>query len=321
MNTVTRDVSGFEYDMVIGSSGTINNLANIIRVKRGITEEATLNNFIFSRDEMKIAVEEILEAKNIKQRTKIPGLDPARADIIAGGALIIEQIFKELNISEMTVSEYALREGIVFDTIEKMYMQKDAGHLDDIRYKSVMHIAESYRFEREHSMQVTKLALKLFDQTHELHTLGALEREYLEAATILHEVGCFVSHSQHHRHSYYLIRNSELLGYTENEKEIIANTARYHRKSHPKDKHPDFAKLSAEDQLLVRKLASILRLADGLDRTHTSAVRDLICKLQNGELEITLKADSNKSLEIDQWAAEQKKSLFEETFGVKVKIN
>jgi exopolyphosphatase/guanosine-5'-triphosphate,3'-diphosphate pyrophosphatase len=320
MNTVTRDAAGYEYDMVIGSSGTINNLANIIRVKRGITEEATLNNFVFSRDELKIAVEEILEAKNIKQRTKIPGLDPARADIIAGGALIVEQIFKELNISEMTVSEYALREGIVFDTIEKMYMQKDAGHLDDIRYKSVMHIAESYRFEKEHSMQVTKLALKLFDQTHELHTLGALEREYLEAATILHEVGCFVSHSQHHRHSYYLIRNSELLGYTENEKEIIANTARYHRKSHPKDKHPDFAKLSAEDQLLVRKLASILRLADGLDRTHTSAVRDLICKLQSGELEITLKADSNKSLEIDQWAAEQKKSLFEETFGVRVKI-
>lgn len=320
MNTVTRNVNKKSYDTVVGSSGTINNIANIIKIKRGEDAEAPLNNFIFTRDELKEALEEILDAKTVKQRAKIPGLDPARADIILGGALVLEQIFKELDINEMTVSEYALREGVVFDTIEKMYMQKSAGHLDNIRYKSVIHIAENFRYEKEHAMQVTQLALKIFDQTGALHSLGALEREYLEAATILHEAGTFVSHSQHHRHSYYLIRNSELLGYTENEKEIIANIARYHRKSHPKAKHPDFAKLSAEDQLLVRKLASILRLADGMDRTHASSVRDLICTRDNGTLDITLKANSDKPLEMDVWAAEQKKGLFEETYGVKVNV-
>ncbi len=320
VNTIARAIKKIPFEEAIGSSGTINNIASIIKTKRGEAAETTINNFTFTKDELKEVVEEILDAKTIKQRAKIPGLDPARADIMVGGVIIVEQIFKELELKELTVSEFALREGIVFDTMEKKYMSKRAGHLDDIRYKSVLHIAEAFKFEKEHSMSVAAMALKIFDQTKELHNLGAAEREYLEAAAILHEVGCFVSHSQHHRHSYYLIRNSELLGYTENEKEIIANVARYHRKSHPKAKHADFAKLSAEDQLIVKKLASILRVADGLDRTHQSSVRDLVCSRKNGQLDITLKANQGKQLELEIWAAEQKKQLFEETYGVEVKF-
>ncbi len=320
LNMVARGTKKIPFEEAIGSSGTINNIASIIKVKRGESLEAPINNFTFTKDELKDVVDEILEAKSIKQRAKIAGLDPARADIIVGGAIIVEQIFKELELKELTVSEFALREGIVFDTIEKKYMSKQAGHLDDIRYKSVIHIAESFKYEKEHAMSVTGLALKIFDQTKDLHLLGATEREYLEAAAILHEVGSFVSHSQHHRHSYYLIRNSELLGYTENEKEIIANVARYHRKSHPKAKHADFTKLSSEDQLIVKKLASILRIADGLDRTHQSSVRDLVCSRTNGQLDIMLKANRGKQLELEIWAAEQKKQLFEETYGVEVKF-
>ncbi len=322
MNTITRALKRYPFETVIGSSGTINNIAGIIKAKRGESDEAPINNFTFTKDELKDVIEELLDAKTIKQRAKIPGLDPARADIIVGGVLIVEQIFKELDIKELTVSEYALREGIVYDTMEKKYMSKKAGHLDDIRYKSVLHIAENFKIEKEHAMSVTQMALKIFDQTHqlEIHSLGASEREYLEAAAMLHEVGCFVSHSQHHRHSYYLIRNSELLGYTENEKEIIANVARYHRKSHPKAKHPDYAKLSTEDQLIVRKLASILRVADGLDRSHNSSIKELICNRTNGTLDIHLKANKGKPLEMEIWAAEQKKKLFEETFGLEVKF-
>ena len=171
-------------------------------------------------------------------------------------------------------------------------------------------------------MLFRSLALSIFDQTSALHKLGSLEREYLEAASILHEAGCFVSHSQHHRHSYYLIRNSELLGFTENEKEIIANIARYHRKSHPKQKHEAFAKLNAIEQIIVKKLASILRIADGLDRTHASAVKNVKCIPNNGELNIILEKSgaNNGGLELEIWGAESKKTLFEETYGVKVKF-
>jgi exopolyphosphatase/guanosine-5'-triphosphate,3'-diphosphate pyrophosphatase len=216
----------------------------------------------------------------------------------------------------MVVSEYALREGIILDTIEKKYMLKDEDHLSDLRFRSVMHIAENFRVEKEHSTHVTNLSLMIFDASKKLHGLGNQEREYLEAAAILHEVGAFVSHSLHHRHSYYLIRNAEMLGFTENEKEIIANIARYHRKSHPKAKHVEFARLSTEDQDIVRKLAAILRVADGLDRSHTSSISKIDCRINDKTVKFILHGKKGSDLGLEVWGAESKKSLFEETFDV-----
>ncbi|KXK56156.1 MAG: exopolyphosphatase [Chlorobi bacterium OLB5] len=317
MTPVTRESIKYNYEIAIGSSGTILNIANIINVSKGGEADTRLNNFVFTKDELHAAVAEILEAKTVKQRLKIPGIDPQRADILPAGAILLEQIFKELKIKEMMISEYALREGILLDTIEKEYLIKDKEHLGNIRYSSVMHLAENFRIEKEHSAHVTKLALNIFDGTRKLHKLGNTEREYLEAATILHEVGGFVSHSQHHRHSYYIIRNSEMLGFTENEKEIIANVARYHRKSHPKLKHPDFAKLSGDEQLVVRKLAAILRIADGLDRSHTSSITEI--KIEQEENRIIFNITGNaENIELEIWGANSKKKLFEEVFGVEV---
>jgi exopolyphosphatase / guanosine-5'-triphosphate,3'-diphosphate pyrophosphatase len=322
MNPVTRQIEDFSFETAIGSSGTIVSIANMIRAAKNGDSENRLNNYTFTRDELYSVTENIIEAKTEKQRLKIPGLDSARADIITAGALILEQIFRELKIKHLTVSDYALREGIILDTIETGLAFKIHDHLTDIRYKSVKHLAENLKYEESHSNHVGRLALSIFDQTRSLNKLGSLEREYLEAAAILHEVGCFVSHSQHHRHSYYLIRNSELLGFTENEKEIIANVARYHRKSHPKQKHEAFAKLNPQDQMIVKKLASILRIADGLDRTHASAVKNVKCIFNNGEINMVLEKSSsnNTNLELEIWGAESKKLLFEETYGVKVKF-
>jgi len=321
MAPVTRECKKYNYELAVGSSGTISNIANIININRGGEAGVKLNNFTFTSKELFETVDMIIDAKTVKQREKIPGMDADRADIIAAGALILEQIFKELKIKEMTYSEYALREGILFDTIEKKFKGKDGEYLHNIRNKSIMHVAENFSFDKEHSLHVTSLALKIFDQLKDIHKLGNLEREYLEAAGILHEVGLFVSHSQHHRHSYYLVRNSEMLGFTENEKEIIANVARYHRKSHPKPKHPEFTKLNTEDQLITRKLAGILRIADGLDRSHSFAVKDVECSVEGNELTVKLTGENNNSdLELDIWGAETKKSLFEETFGVNIKF-
>lgn len=318
MTNVTREINRYNYETAVGSSGTITNIANIINVKRGGEPDTRLNNFSFTKEELFAVVEELLEAKSVKQKLKIPGLDPARADIITAGALIIEQIFKELKIKKMTISEYALREGIIFDTIEKEYVIKHGDHLSDLRFRSVMHAAENFRIEMEHARHVTSLALKIFDETIKLHKLGRIEKEYLEAAGILHEAGAFVSHSAHHRHSYYLIRNTEMLGFTENEKEIIANVARYHRKSHPKPKHIDFAKFGAEDQMIVKKLASILRIADGLDRSHTSSITNISCNITDKTAEFKIETNNPENTELEIWGAESKKHLFEETFDVKV---
>jgi exopolyphosphatase/guanosine-5'-triphosphate,3'-diphosphate pyrophosphatase len=322
MNPVTRQIENYSFDTVVGSSGTIANIGNMVNAMKTEEPQIRINNFTFTKDELQGVIEKLIEAKSVKQRLKILGLDPSRADIITAGALILEQIFKELKIKQLTVSDFALREGIILDTIENRYLLKEHDHLTDIRYKSVIQLAENFKYEKGHSRHTAELALSIFDQTQSLHKLSYSEREYLEAAALLHEVGCFVSHSQHHRHSYYLIRNSEMLGFTENEKEIIANIARYHRKSHPKQKHEAFAKLNPEDQSLVKKLASILRIADGLDRTHSSAVKGVVCLSRNGELIMTLEInnENNSQLELEIWGAENKKTLFEETYGVRVKF-
>lgn len=323
------------FEQAVGCSGTVVSAAAMINARRNGEDEKRLNNFTFTRKELFEIVDEIIEAGTVKRIAKLPGLYPERADIILAGALVLEQIFKELDLKTLTVSEFALREGIILDSIEKL-SRKGKTHLHDIRYKSVIHLAENFKYEKSHAHHVAQLALSIFDQTKELHGLGDSGREYLEAAAILHEIGNFISHSQHHRHGYYLIRNSELLGFTENEKEIIANLARYHRKSHPKSKqHPEFARLSGDEKETVRKLASILRIADGLDRTHSSAVSSVtIPPLEGGKgavstspLEggkagvtffLTKKSGSTANLELEIWGAEQKKKLFEDTFDVSV---
>jgi exopolyphosphatase/guanosine-5'-triphosphate,3'-diphosphate pyrophosphatase len=151
-----------------------------------------------------------------------------------------------------------------------------------------------------------------------LHRLTDVEREYLEAAALLHEIGLAISHSFHHRHSYYIIKNSDLLGFTENEKEIIANVARYHRKSNPKIKHEGFRGLSPDDQGIVTKLASILRIADGLDRAHDGKVHNVKIRTVRRTLQCAVYSGNKKDLEIEFWGAERKKDLFESIFKKKI---
>lgn len=317
MSPITRRLKNMNVEMIVGTSGTINTLANVIRLasKR---PSSTLNNFSFSDKDLAAAVRKILSAKSVKARRRIKGIDNSRADIILAGALILDEIFSELKIRKMVVSDFALREGILYDTLEKSHAHSSTARWDNFRNDSVVHLAKSLSYEEEHARQVARLALLLFDQTRKIHRMGSREREFLEAAAILHEVGLFISHSQHHHHSYYLIRNSELLGYTENEKEIIANIARYHRKAPPKTKHEGFNRLSSEDQRLVTKVASLLRIADGLDRSHTSAVDSLASRIDARKLTIRLKPANGQSLDMEMWGAERKKDLFEEVFKTAV---
>ena len=317
---IVRDVKKQQFDVCIGTSGTINNLANIIRASRGEAIDLPLNNVSFSRIELHRAVDTILSSTTLSERENIKGMDPDRADIFPAGAIILEQIVLALGIKSITVSDYSLREGILLDRIEKMHTRKPSKYLHNLRRSSVLQLAENYHYEKKHSHHVKYLALQLFDQTKSLHRLSEKAREYLEAATILHEVGLFVSHMQHHRHSYYLIRNAELFGYTENEKEIIANIARYHRKSHPKPKHEGFNFLSNEEMLLVTKLAALLRIADGLDRSHASKIHQLKVRKVKNKLRIRIYSKKKSHPDLELWGANRKKDLFEIVFRKKIEF-
>jgi exopolyphosphatase/guanosine-5'-triphosphate,3'-diphosphate pyrophosphatase len=318
LSPIVRDVHKNGYEFAVGSSGTLLTVARVISQKSKPPVGAGLNGLVISRTQMLSALNEILLARTVKNVAAIPGVGIDRADIIVGGAIVLEQIFQTLDLKQVTLSEASLQEGIAFDTIEKRLKKPNHHYLADLRRSSVRALADNFAYEKKHSAQVTSLALRLFDETSGIHKLQPIHRELLEFSALLHDIGLFVSHSLHHRHTYYLIRNAELLGFTENEKTIMANVARYHRKSHPKPKHEGFAQLNPEDQDVVIKLAAILRIADGLDRSHTCVVSDLSVGIKAGHILCKLTARHNSDVGLEIWGAERKKQLFEETFMMAV---
>lgn len=314
LSPIVREVNKRGYEIAVGSSGTVLTTARAIYAKDKLPFSAGLNGAVITRERMLEALDEIISARTIKNVAAISGIDADRADIIVGGAIVLEQIFMRLRIARITLSEASLQEGIAFDTLEKNEKKPSHHYLSDLRRSSVNALADSFAFEKQHAAHVSSLVLRLFDETARLHKLSPIHRELLEYGAKLHDIGLFVSHSQHHRHTYYLIRNAELLGFTENEKAIMANVARYHRKSHPKLKHEGFMELNPEDRDAVIKLASLLRIADGLDRSHCGAVRDLDASIHGGRLLCRLKPRGHASVSLEIWGAERKKQLFEETF-------
>ncbi len=309
------------FDVAVGSSGTIASLAEMVNAQRGGEALKTVSSFTFTGDELASVVAALVKAPTVADRLKLPGLDAKRADIILGGAIVLEQAFAELGIDEMTVSDHALREGVLLDDLRRRD-RVSFGHLDDLRRASVLHLAAICPGEAVHAEHSTGLALALFEATRLRHGLGDECEEWLEAAGLLANVGLFVSHDRHHLHSYYVIRNSDLLvGFTDREVEIIAQVARYHRKSAPKNRHEEFARLSEEDQVTVRTLAGILRVAIALDRTRAGLVEKVSVAGGAGddELEVVVAA-GGRDIDLELYTAETRTGLLEDALGVPVRF-
>jgi exopolyphosphatase/guanosine-5'-triphosphate,3'-diphosphate pyrophosphatase len=319
-----REIRRLGFEVAVGSSGTIRSVCQMAAARGDGPAPRTLNNFTVGRDEIDDVVRRLAKAPTVKARAKTPGLEPRRADIILGGALILEQVVGALDVDEVTYSDYALREGVLLDTWRREH-GGSLHHLCDLRRRSVMHLAELMDEDPDHSVQVARLALWLFDALADRHGLGDQEREVLEAGALLCNVGLFVSHAAHHKHSYYVIRNSEhLTGFTDREIELIAQVARYHRKSGPRKKHPEFAGLDPDDQRRVRTLAAILRVAVGLDRNHAGRVTGVRCRDAGepgeGPLVIEVEAHDGQDVQLDLYAAGERKGLLEEVLGTEIAI-
>jgi exopolyphosphatase / guanosine-5'-triphosphate,3'-diphosphate pyrophosphatase len=316
-----REVQRAGFEVAVGSSGTIGAVCAMVAARQDAGIPKTLNNFTVTRDEIDGVVRRLVRAPTVKERAKIPGLDPRRADIILAGALILEQVVHEIGADELTFSDYALREGVLLDT----WRRKHGGslhHLSDLRRRSVLRLADQMDEDRSHSNQVARLALELFDATADRHRLGDDSREVLEAAALLANVGLFVSHAGHHKHTYYVIRNSELLtGFTDREIELIAQVARYHRKSAPRKKHPEFAALDRADQDRVRVLAGILRVAVGLDRNHSGRVATVTCREgHGGTLTIEAWPEAEADISLELYSANNRADLLADALGSPVEV-
>lgn len=307
------------FDSVVGTSGTITNIVAQAAAAAGRPVPLITNGMSASGEEILRAIKTILEARTLEERLAIPEMDSSRADIIVGGALILEQAIINLGIKKIILSSFALREGIVFDTAQKMKVLKDSRSGERLRRKTVRNLGVKYGVDLDHAEHVRAMSLKMFEGLKPLHGLGSSEAEILEAAALLHDVGYAISHNRHHKHSLYIIMHSVMPGFTDGEALLIANVARYHRKSKPKTSHPYYDALSPKKRETVKVLGGILRIAEGIDRRRLQTVKDLEVEIQNGEIIIRLIPKKRiDDIEIEIWGAERRKPLAEETFGKKI---
>lgn len=308
---------------LVGTSGTIECLAVLDACDRtGIVPEP-LNGYQLSYQNLSQLVER-LRHMSFTERLALPEMSARRAEIVVPGAVILQEAMRMLGAEHITICERALREGVVVDWMLTHGLIEDRMQFQQsVRQRSVVSTSQKYQVSGENSDRVARFALDLFDQTRgTLHPWGHLERELLWAAAILHNCGHFVSHSSHHKHSYYLIRNAELLGYTNTELEVVANIARYHRKSSPKKKHDSFRNLPSKyHRQIVSQLSALLRIAVALDRRGIGAIDSLQAQFEAETRVLTLHLKPARPYEdcaSELWSLDYKKELFEEEFGVKL---
>jgi exopolyphosphatase/guanosine-5'-triphosphate,3'-diphosphate pyrophosphatase len=262
-------VAALGFDFAVGTSGTIGALSTL-----AANGDATVASGLrwLSRKRLRELID-ALTSLSAAERARRFAIDERRAETILAGAIVLDEIMRKLEMEQLRACDAALREGIVEYVLDNAGTpRKDGG---GVRRSSVMALVERSDVERAHATHVARLALRIFDQTQDLHRFRTGERELLEYAALLHEVGMHVSYQDHQKHSYYLISHAGLRGFTTDQVAIVANVARYYRKATPSAEHDNFAPLSEAQQDVVTKLAAILRIADALDRGRRRAVRDV----------------------------------------------
>lgn len=289
------------FDQVIGTSGTILSLGVVATaLETGGVPAETRNLRVPAKSIHRLRKE--TTALDLAERLKLPGLDPRRADLVVAGAVLVDTLLRKLDAKEITLCDLALREGLVLDYVRQHH--KEIARVDrypDVRRRSVIELAERCNWESDHSRQVTRLALSLFDQTREIHGLTGKERQWLEFASLLHDIGMHISYERHHRHSYYLIKNGDLRGFEPEEIEVIALVARYHRRASPSRRHIGYRGLAAKLRRTVRILAACLRVAESLDRSRNGVVKDIDVRRGGKTVRVHVAAVGDCELEV--WAA------------------
>ena len=256
----------------------------------------------------------------LEERAKLPSISPQRSEVIVAGGLILEGVMRTFNIEKIQPCGYALREGVIIDYLREVESESmpPVPDVEDKKLRDVFAVGRRFGYEESHALQVADLAEKMFDELEPIYKLGRHNRTLLSAAALLHDVGYHISHESHHKHSFYLIKNSEMTGFSESEKTIIALVARYHRGSLPKEKHLEFMQLIEKDRVTVARLGAILRLAEALDRGHENRISDI--KFQRAKQNVALKLACAENCLIEREAIERKKDLFEFAFDCHLQI-
>lgn len=320
-----RELEGASWQQATGTSGTIIAIGESLRLrnlrdvdKRTLSAQPAGAAIAFAHLER---FNEKMAGMALAERELVPGISPQRAEIIVAGGQILEGVMRALGINMVRSCDWALREGVILDRLSEWEAESrpPVPDIRDRRLLGVHAVGRRFRYEEAHAHQVAGLAERIFDHIAGEEGLTRHQRTLLAAAALLHDVGYHIAHDSHHKHALYLIKNSELTGFSEAERVVIANIARYHRGATPRERHPDYSQLSPPDRETVCRLGAILRIADALDRSHDSRVEEIVCTSDAEGMLIELHSRFNCDKEI--WAAEQKRDLFELAFKRKISFS
>ena len=318
LKTYLKTIAESGFDRVVGTSGSILSVGTIAATEEdGVVPTGIRNRRISAKQVHR--VRKLLGSVGLQKRLLVPGLEPRRADISVAGSILIDVILRRLGADEITLCDMSLREGIVLDFVARH--RKEIAHAErypDVRRRSAIELAERCNYVPEHAQRIASLAVTLFDLTRGTHALTDREREWLEYAALLHDIGVHISYERHHKHSYYLIRNGDLRGFEPTDIEIIALVARYHRRAAPMRGHEGFADLPKKRRRTVRILSAILRLVETLDRSHSQIVTGLTLEDRGDDALLTLQVTGDAELEL--WAASRHATPFEHVIGKPLRI-
>jgi exopolyphosphatase / guanosine-5'-triphosphate,3'-diphosphate pyrophosphatase len=305
------------FDRVIGTSGTILSLGALAAVE-GRSAGTSLRNRRVSAKQIRRVRKQLVDL-SLEKRLRLPGLEPRRADLSVAGAVLLDAILRRLDAQEITLCDMSLREGLVLDYIARHRKEiAQADRYPDIRRRSVIELAERCNYWPEHASQVARLAIAIFEQTRSVHGLTDREREWLEYAALLHDIGVHISYEGHHKHSYYLIKHGDLRGFEPDEVETIALVARYHRRATPSGHQRRFADFPRKRRRTIRTLAAILRLAESLDRSHAQSLSGI--ELHDRGEDALLQVRTSGDAELELWAATRHAAPFERVLGKPLRV-
>jgi exopolyphosphatase/guanosine-5'-triphosphate,3'-diphosphate pyrophosphatase len=304
----------FAPHFLVGCGGTFTTLAELLMASKR-EFDIPVAGYKASHAEVRHLLDRLRKIP-LRARRGMAGMTPDRADIIIAGLSIVDALMKRFRVNTLVIHTRGVRDGLVREMIDEAM----GGPEDDplLREAAIEKLAAACSGELEHGRTVATLAGRIFAQLAEPFGLCPDDRQLLEWAARLQDVGYVINYDQHHKHSYHLIRNSRIPGIRGHDLEIIANVARYHRGALPKRKHENFSRLSSEEQQRVQRMAGILRLAGGLDRSRSQQVKDVKVQIEPQRVVLDVIADAEP--QVDIWGAERRTELFEKVFGMPVTI-
>jgi exopolyphosphatase / guanosine-5'-triphosphate,3'-diphosphate pyrophosphatase len=317
-----RELRSRKWSQATGTSGTVLAIGNVLQLEEQNQAEAQTQGAQPAGTDITLArlahINASLAGLNAAERRRVPGISAQRAEIIIAGGQILEGAMRALGLNPVRTCDWALREGVIVDRLRELEAESRPPTPDfsDPRLLGVHAVGRRFGYEEPHSQHVAKLAEKIFDGLAQSDNLTRHQRTLLSAAALLHDIGYHIAHESHHKHSLYLIKHSELTGFSESERDVIANIARYHRGPLPKERHSEFASLNPTDQETVMKLGAIVRIADALDRSHEGRVNSARAVREGDAVHIQLR--SADDCENEMVEADRKRDLFEQAFQCEV---